>query len=124
MLDYAQCLRDHGVNVEDPAPGEGIQLKLEGGRHQADAALEACKDLAPPPPPGGDVDEGEERQDMLDYAQCMRDNGVEHFADPKPGEGIDIGPSVVEDPDYETAKQACGEIFGGPDSAEQSRGAS
>lgn len=123
MLDYAQCLRDHGVDVEDPAPGEGIQLQLDGGPHQADAALEACKDLLPPAPAGPEEDAGA-REDMLDYAQCMRDNGVEQFADPQPGAGINIGPDVVEDPDYEAAEQTCGELFGGgvaPDEGEQLR---
>ena len=26
MLQYAQCLREHGVDVDDPQPGQGIQL--------------------------------------------------------------------------------------------------
>ncbi len=118
LLEYAQCLRDHGVDVEDPAPGEGIQLRFEGGPNQADDALQACEDLAPPAPPN--EDEGDPREDMLAYAQCMRDNGVEKFADPKPGEGINIGPEVAEDPDFKEAEETCNEaLFGGPPDTQQ-----
>lgn len=115
LLEYAQCLRDHGVDVDDPAPGEGIQLQLEGDPHQADEAMKACEDLAPPAP--ADEGDGAEREDMLAYAQCMRDNGVEKFADPKPGEGIDIGPEVAEDPDFKAAEETCNELVfdGQPD---------
>lgn len=49
---------------------------------------------------------------MLAYAQCMRDNGVEQFAEPKPGEGINIGPEVVEDPDFEAAENTCNDVTG------------
>lgn len=112
LLEYAQCLRDQGLDVEDPEPGEGIQLQNEGGPNEADAALEACEHLAPPAPSGGD--EGEQREDMLDYAQCMRDNGVEKFEDPKPGEGIHAGPETFEDPDFPAAEKKCNEeIMGG-----------
>lgn len=111
MLEYAQCLRDQGLDVQDPAPGEGIQLRNEGDPSRSDAAMKACEQLAPPPPPG--VDEGDEREDMLEYAKCMRDKGVEKFADPEKGEGINIGPEIVEDPDFKTAEKACNEhVFG------------
>lgn len=110
LLEFAQCLRDNGLDVADPAPGEGIQVQVDGDPSQSDAAMQACEHLAPPPPAGEDT--GDEREDMLAYAQCMRDNGVEQFADPKPGEGINIGPEVVEDPDFELAQETCDEISG------------
>lgn len=114
LLDYAQCLRDQGLDVDDPAPGEGIQLENEGDPTQSDAALKACEDIAPAAPPGGERDEQEVRQQMLDFSQCMRDNGVESFEDPKPGEGTHIGPEQAEDPDFEKAEQICNEkIMGG-----------
>jgi hypothetical protein len=110
LLELAQCLRDNGLDVEDPAPGEGIQVQVDGDPSQADAAMQECEHLAPPPPAGEDA--ADEREDMLAYAQCMRDNGVEQFADPKPGEGINIGPEVVEDPDFEAAEETCNEVAG------------
>jgi hypothetical protein len=121
LLEYAQCLRDQGIDVEDPAPGEGIAIQNEGDPGESDAALEACEDVAPGAPPGGERDEDEVRQQMLDYAQCMRDNGVESFEDPKPGEGTHLGPDQANDPDFEEAEEVCNEqIMGGqPDTQEQ-----
>lgn len=123
LLDYAQCLRDNGLDVDDPAPGEGISLQIEGDPSQADPALEACEHLAPPPPPDaeGDLADEDSREDMLGFAQCMRDNGVEAFEDPRSGEGIHIGPEVAEDPDFESAERTCNEeFFGGqPDTQQQ-----
>lgn len=111
-LQFAQCLREHGVDVDDPQPGQGIQLQVEPeDQATAEEAMEACEEFLPPAPPP--EDEEEIREDMLQYAECMRDNGVEEFADPKPGEGINIGPEVAEDPDFEQAEQICEEIFGG-----------
>jgi hypothetical protein len=112
QLEYVECLREHGLDVDDPQPGEGVQLQIDGDPATAEAAMEACEDLMPPPPEGGQ-DEAEVREDMLEYAQCMRDNGVEEFEDPQPDEGIDIGPQVAEDPDFETAQETCDEVFGG-----------
>lgn len=119
MLQYAQCLREHGVDVDDPQPGQGIQLQV-GPEDQATAeeAMEACEEFLPPAPPA-EVDEEQMWEYMLAFAQCMRDNGVEDFADPQPGEGINIGPEVAEDPDFEQAEQTCDEeIFGGVDLGE------
>ncbi len=108
-LKFAQCMREHGVDVDDPKPGEGIQLKVEGSREVAEAAMEACKEYVPEPPPG---ENEAAREDMLAYAECMRENGVEAFEDPKPGEGINIGPEIVEDPDFEAAEETCAAQLG------------
>ena len=80
--------------------------------------MEACEEFLPPAPPA-EVDEEQMWEYMLAFAQCMRDNGVEDFADPRPGEGINIGPEVAEDPDFEQAEQTCDEeIIGGVDLGE------
>lgn len=121
QLRFAACLRDHGVDIEDPKPGEGLQIDSTGeDKERTDAAVEACQDLLPPP----DAEfEQDERDDMLAYAQCMRDNGVEAFADPQPGAGIDVGPDVFEDPDFERAQETCdAEAGGAPDRHEHTNG--
>jgi hypothetical protein len=106
LLRYAQCLRRHGVDVEDPESGEGIQLQIESEEEQAtaDAAQKACEQYAPPP---GEEDPEAEREDMLETARCMREHGVETFPDPKPGEGIGIDETIASDPDFEAAEKAC-----------------
>lgn len=104
LLKVAQCLRDHGLDVKDPEPGGGIELSIDGGdREQADAAMKVCEKYAPV----GETDPEAERDEMTATAQCMRENGVEKFPDPKPGEGLHLEPSVAEDPDFAAAEDAC-----------------
>jgi hypothetical protein len=54
MLKFAKCMRDHGVNVPDPKPGEGLKVQApEGGdRAKAEAAQKACRELLPGGGPG------------------------------------------------------------------------
>jgi hypothetical protein len=54
MLKFAQCMREHGVDVPDPKPGEGVKIQApEGGdKDKADAAQKACRDLLPGGGPG------------------------------------------------------------------------
>ncbi|MFG2294518.1 hypothetical protein [Streptomyces sp. NPDC048603] len=106
-LRYARCLRQQGLDVADPKPGQGIGLSVDGSnKEKADGAVEACRPLAPPAP--AERNDSEDRKAMLDLARCMRGNGVADFADPKEGQGIDIGPEQAEDPDFENAWKKCG----------------
>ncbi|WKD31753.1 hypothetical protein [Streptomyces xanthophaeus] len=106
-VKYAQCLRQHGLDVADPKPGQGIGLSIDGAnKEKADKAIEACRSSAPPAPT--DQDDSKDREAMLQLARCMRENGVESFADPKEGQGIDIGPGQAEDPDFKGAWKKCG----------------
>lgn len=113
LLKVAQCLRDHGLDIEDPKPGEGLAVSVEGeDREKADAAMKACEKYAP----AGEPDPEGVREEMLETAQCMREHGVESFPDPKPGEGISLEGSVAEDPDFAAAEEAC---MDGADSSSQ-----
>lgn len=110
MLAFTECLRDNGLDVEDPAEGEGLKLVFGPGmdRAKVDAAMEACREYAPEGgPDGGPVND----EAMLEFAQCMRENGVEAFSDPDGG-GMMIGPEIAEDPDFEAAQEECGDILG------------
>ncbi|TWD79624.1 hypothetical protein FB561_0688 [Kribbella amoyensis] len=111
-VKFAQCLREHGLNVPDPEPGQGIQLKVgpESGmsREDVDKAMEACKQYSPQ----GDAANPEMEARGREYAKCMRDNGVEKFQDPKPGQrGIMVDKNTAEDPDFEKAQQACQSVL-------------
>jgi hypothetical protein len=89
-MEFAECMRDNGVS-EFPDPDASGELTvdgvLNGSSLDSDApawkqAIGACKDLQPP---GftGDHDVGDEEQDArLEFAQCIRDHGVEDFPDP------------------------------------------
>jgi hypothetical protein len=102
LIDWAECMRGHGLDVPDPQLDEdgGVQIMVGSGmgggggdegddgggappdRAAFEAAREECGD---PPQIGGEFSE-EDREEMeenaLAFAECMRDNGVEDFPDP------------------------------------------
>src|ERR671914_536435 len=47
-LKFAQCMRQNGIDVPDPRPGQGIQLRVNrGSEAKFRAAQEACRQYAP-----------------------------------------------------------------------------
>ncbi|MEV6969466.1 hypothetical protein AB0M47_30575 [Hamadaea sp. NPDC051192] len=115
-LKFAQCMREHGVDMPDPEIKDGkIQMRINAQPGtDVDAAQKACKDYAPDGGPGGKPD-AEMQKKQLDYAKCMRENGVEKFPDPDPNQGgIRIDGSIADDPDFPKAQQACEKIMGEP----------
>jgi hypothetical protein len=110
---FAQCMRENGVDMPDPEPGKGIQLKVgpETSQETVQAALEACREYNPQENGSAQADPAREAA-VREFAQCMRDNGVEAFPDPDPGSpGIKITGEVGKDPDFQTAQQACQELL-------------
>lgn len=48
MLKFARCMREHGIDMPDPRPGEGVQLRMQNGdRAKVEAAQKACGELRP-----------------------------------------------------------------------------
>jgi hypothetical protein len=117
MLEFAQCMRENGVDMEDPQPGGGVMVNGEGiPPEQMEAAQAACQrwmDMAMPEDGGMELTE-EEKQKFLDMAACMRERGYD-FPDPtfdggrvtqkiqKPEDG-QPGP---EDPAFEQDRKDC-----------------
>ena len=109
-IEFTECLRAHGVKVDDPKPG---QMNIEVGdddpaTKQALAACNGKLDSA-----GQELSSGEEeefREGALALAQCMRDQGIE-MGDPEfPGPGkflLDIDGIDTESPAFEAAREAC-----------------
>lgn len=113
---FAQCMRDHGVDVPDPdtagGPGGPVKITASGPPEGMDAAMQACKDKLPNggTPPSLDP---QQQEQLRAYAQCMRDHGVD-MPDPDPngrltitgsgGTGPKMGP---DDPTFKAADQAC-----------------
>ena len=137
-LDFAECMREHGVDMEDPAPGQPgtFAIKVEGGPGQgvasgtasfgagdqvfsADAeAFEACKHILDDAIGSGDVRIDPEMQDRaLKFAQCMREHGVD-MPDPQfSGGGVKVeikGNLDPNSPTLQAAHEACGQHFGPP----------
>jgi hypothetical protein len=129
MLEFTECMRDHGVDMPDPTSagpgGGGGKIAIGGDGPDQDgfeAAQEACGDIL------GDAfgerqapsaeEQAQMQDDMLAFAKCMREHGVD-MPDPdfssgnggvimRPGEGTDPG----EDPDFEAAQTACQDELG------------
>jgi hypothetical protein len=95
-MKFAACMRDNGVSgFPDPdASGElTIDGVLNGSSLDSSSpawkrAMGACKDLQPPGFTGDKDVTDEEQEVRLEFAQCMRDNGVEDFPDPAKGDPL------------------------------------
>jgi hypothetical protein len=121
-LKYAQCMREHGVDVPDPTfEGGGI---LQRGTEKEDnvprakvrEAEEACRKYleAIEPPKLSEEQQQEFRDAALANARCMREHGIKNFPDPTFGENgesrirIGRGDGIdPEDPDFKAAERAC-----------------
>jgi hypothetical protein len=122
-LKFAACMRENGVPMEDPEPGQAGRVRIGGNgdgeridRETMEAAQEACQKHSPFGEKGPRQDP-EMAENMRKFAQCMRDNGVPDFPDPDGGRMM-LDKSIAEDPDFEAAQEKCGEILpnrpGGP----------
>jgi hypothetical protein len=106
---YAQCMRDHGVQMSDPQiQGDDVTFEIEDEPDQATMrkANQACNQLknggdggGPPP-----ADKMEAARQM---AKCMRDHGVERFPDPDANGDSRLTESITDDPRFRQAKKTC-----------------
>jgi hypothetical protein len=113
FLKFAQCMRDHGVPMEDPQfDGGGISLMIPEGtdKSKVDAAQAECKQYMPNGGEPPKLDAAQQEQ-MRKFAQCMRDNGISNFPDPSEEGGFQIdGDKLGIDPkseQFKAAEQAC-----------------
>ncbi|HEY7705156.1 MAG TPA: hypothetical protein VID03_10055 [Acidimicrobiia bacterium] len=129
-LEFAQCMRDHGVDMPDPTvdgdgnirmspPSFGEDGPPEGFAETARAAAEACGDLLEGVGFGFSPEDQAELQDqLLEFTSCMRDHGID-MPDPNfngtPGSGGGgfIGRIDPNDPDFQAAFEECRGVFEG-----------
>jgi hypothetical protein len=108
-LQFAQCMRENGVPDFPDPDAEG---RFSEGEHDQDdpalrAAQEACRDLAP----GGEHENTGDPafvEQMREFSQCMRDNGLPDFPDPD-ADGRLRGRSheLQGDPQFQAARETC-----------------
>jgi hypothetical protein len=111
-LKFAQCMREHGVPMDDPDPNGGMGMKVGGpgvDQTKIQAAQQACRQYSPFGEGGQQLDAGRAER-LRKFAQCMRDNGVPSFPDPDSGM-MRIEQSVAADPDFPAAQQKCEKEF-------------
>ena len=98
ILAYADCLRENGIEVDDPQAGATGARAIFGGGPESDgptidrqseeflAANEACGVILEASRPEIDPEAEQERlEGQLALAQCIRDNGYEQYPDPAIG---------------------------------------
>ena len=127
ILAFAACLRDEGIDVEDPTVDADGNLRPprprdigQDDRETMLAAMEACDGYLENVAFGLEGADLTERQDqLLEYAACMRDNGYDmpdpdfsSMGTPGQGGGGPFGALDRDDPAFQTAQEACAEIFG------------
>lgn len=112
-IKFTKCLREQGLDVRDPAPGQqGPRLSpgSDVDRGKVQAAFQACREFAPNggQPPQLDATQVEQVRKL---ARCMRDNGVPNFPDPDADGRIQPGRAGIDrdDPAVRAAFEKCRE---------------
>jgi hypothetical protein len=117
-LDFARCMREHGVDMPDPEVDDQGRVRVRIGAGGAgarpdpkklEAAQEACGGLMG----GGDGDrqlDPAARDAMVAFARCMREHGID-MPDPT-GDGLMLRRDGEDGPDpgsakFREAEQAC-----------------
>jgi len=128
--EEAMCLRDNGIDIEDPTVDADGNLQVQPPRgfgspgfdqDAALAALDECEDLLEGVSLGFDDPGNTGLMDtLLAFASCMRDNGYD-MDDPdlssfSPGSGDGDGPEPFgdidpDDPAFISASAVCGDIL-------------
>ena len=120
FVDFARCLRSHGVNEPDPQhrPGhEGLSIDIPPAGPTTDAALAACNHFIAPVV---QMKQAHARQELTAwlpgltrYAQCMRAHDIS-MLDPGPQGQLNLGsvPGITGafgrySPQFRAADTAC-----------------
>jgi len=129
MLDFAKCMREHGVDMPDPQPGERGGIRIGGPdvdtaaeKATMNKAEEACRKILERvrPPELSPEQEQKFKERALRFARCMREQGID-MPDPTFGEGGRMtqriegpGPGKGGDPDdnprFRAAMEKCEEF--------------
>lgn len=117
-LEYAQCMRDNGVDMPDPQPGErGLVIGGPDGPNPDapgfEQAQERCRSTLEdlPTPQISEEQQEEFQQAALAFARCMRENGID-MPDPQFQDGRSAmrigGPGLnPRDPAFQSAQEKC-----------------
>ncbi|MET8882722.1 hypothetical protein [Streptomyces rubiginosohelvolus] len=110
-LEHRKCLREQGLDIPEPKPGEnGMGVTIDGGsmgKEKMEKAFKACEDKAV----GGGPKEltQAEKDKMVAYARCMRQNGFD-MPDPEFDGGAMKAAPALKPKDmkkFEKANKAC-----------------
>lgn len=130
FLDYAKCMREHGIDMPDPQVDSGsgkVTMSIGSGSGPIDkdkmtTAQTACQHFIANARLGGDQKLSPEEQDkILAFARCMREHGVD-MPDPDFSNGggfVQVGGPGSKDTldpggeKFQAAQQACDSLLPG-----------
>lgn len=122
MVEFATCMREHGIDFPDPGSGGGLIIGPDSDIDPEDADFKAaeaeCKTIldeaekSMPKPSEAEI--SKMRDSMLAFAKCMRGEGLD-FPDPEFGEGgrMSVPAGNPDDPEFEAAQEKCSKETGG-----------
>lgn len=126
MLAFTQCLRDQGIDVDDPTVDADGNLQLppiefmiesdgtdsDQQMSEFDDLIASCEEhLAGVVMSASSQDASEFEDAFLEYAQCMRANGVD-MPDPDLSSGIvDLGGEGPDSESFAAADEQCREVL-------------
>jgi hypothetical protein len=131
MLDFAQCMRDHGVNMPDPKfdSNGGGSVQMGDGKTPIDAAKarsaqKACQHFQDQvkAPPMSDAQQADMRKRALANSRCLRAHGF-NMPDPQFDGGGRMTMQISKssgidpnDPKFQEASKTCAKEsgIGGP----------
>jgi hypothetical protein len=113
LLQYAECMRDNGVQLSDPVEGDAGSM-YEGVDQNSPAFQQADKVCEPilqgvveDRQQQGGQDAEQQHDEMLALAECLREHGID-VADPVPGAEKPFGDSLDRtDPAVAKALEEC-----------------
>jgi hypothetical protein len=87
-VKFAECVRAHGVpHFPDPDASGDFNFGVDVSAAVFDKAVSACKALQPPGSLSGQRS-AKQQSLALEFAQCVRNNGVPDFPDPVNGQPL------------------------------------
>jgi hypothetical protein len=113
-LAFAECMRANGVDMPDPAPGQGGLSEAFHGIQEdydqatIDEALAACQDLLPQRAHEGGHDAARDEVELA-LADCLREQGLEVPDNLFEGGGL----HDVEDDELRAAMEECRDVVAG-----------
>lgn len=102
---FAACLRERGIEVDDPPPGG--QVEIDQKDDDTRAALRACARYAPP---SRLEDRALNPAAARAYAGCVRGKGFPDFPDPD-ANGLRIPKELAGDERFEAADRECAPLL-------------
>jgi hypothetical protein len=120
---WAQCMRDHGINIADPVVDDQGQINITVPQgvsmdtfKNADGACTTLHTAAQNAARGGRAPQKPDPSRLVNFSKCMRRHGLPDFPDPS-GNGLQIqarpGSDLSPDnPAFQAAQRACQSLLG------------